>query len=162
MENVWQQLIEFWRKQNLPIQKACIEDDIRSFETRYEIALPPDMREYFLNVNGMPPYFPGDKDKEGFSFWPLDRVRTLEEDNEAHDRRYLRLTEEDSFFLFCDYLGWSWAYAIKRIPGSRGVEGIYLVGCPNPIKIADSCSDFVRLYLEQSDRLYPPSGHERI
>jgi len=162
MDRIWRQLIELWRSQNLPIQTACREDDIRSFETRYKIALPPDMREYLLNVNGMTPYFPGDQDKEGFSFWPLERIRTLEEDNEAHDRRYLRLMEEDSFYLFCDYLAWCWAYAVKIIPGSGAAEGIYLVGGRNPVKIADSFSDFVRLYLEQSNRLYLPSGREHI
>jgi len=98
MERIWLQLIESWRSQNLPIQRACREDDIRSFETRYKIALPPDMREYLLNVNGMTPYFPGDQDKEGFSFWPLERIRTLAEDNEAHDRRYSRLKDSEQLY----------------------------------------------------------------
>src|SRR5215813_1197955 len=162
MEHVWRQLIESWRSQNLPIQTACSEDDVRSFETRYKIVLPSDMREYFLNVNGMTPYFPGYQDEEGYSFWPLERMRTIAEDNEAHDRRYLKLTEEDSFFLFCDYLDWSWAYAVKISPGSVAAEGIYLMGCRNPIKISDSFSEFVRLYFEDSERLYLPSEHERI
>jgi len=162
MERIWLQLIESWRSQNLPIQRACGEDDIRSFETRYKIALPPDIREYFLNVNGMTPYGTGYQDEEGFSFWSLETMRTLVEDNEALDRRYLRLKEEDSFFLFCDYMDWSWAYAVKILPGSSVAEGIYLVCCRSPIKIADSFSDFVRLYLERSDQLYPPFGHEHI
>jgi len=162
MESVWRQLIESWRSQNLPIQKACEEDDIRSFETRHKIALPPDIREYFLNVNGMTPYFPGYQDEEGFSFWPLERMRAVAEDNEALGRPYLRLTEEDSLFLFCDYMDWNWAYAVKILPGSCAAEGIYLICCHNPIKIADSFSDFVRLYLGQSDQLYPPSAHEHI
>jgi len=162
MESVWRQLIESWRSQNLPIQKTCEEDDVRSFETRHRIALPPDMREYFLNVNGMAPYWPGDQDKEGFSFWPLERIGTIAKENEALGRPFSRLTEEDSLFLFCDYMGWSWAYAVKILPGSGAAEGIYLVCCHNPVKIADSFSDFVRLYLEQSDQLYPPTGHEHI
>ena len=122
MENLWRQLIEFWRSQNLPIQKACEEDDVRSFETRHRIALPPDIREYFLNVNGMPPYYPGYQDKEGFSFWTLETMRTLAEDNEAAGRRYVRLTEEDSLFLFCDYMDWCWAYAVKILPGSGAAK----------------------------------------
>src|SRR5215475_12002006 len=101
MESFWRHLIESWRSQNLPIQKACEEDDIRSFETKYKIALSPDIRKYFLNVNGMIQYFPGYQDKEGFSFWPLERMKTVAEDNEALGRPYLGITEEDSFFLFC-------------------------------------------------------------
>jgi SMI1 / KNR4 family (SUKH-1) len=162
MDHVWQQLIESWRSQNLPVQTACREDDIRSFETRYKIALPQDIREYFLNVNGMTPYGPGYQDEEGFSFWSLETMRTLIEENEALDHHYLRLRGEDSFFLFCDYKDWSWAYAVKILPGSSVAEGIYLVCCRNPIKIADSFSDFVRLYLEQSDQLYPPAAHGHI
>jgi len=76
MESDWRQLIESWRSQNLPIQKAC--------------------------------------------------------------------------------------EAVKILPGSGAAEGIYFICCRNPVKIADSFSDFVRLYLEQSDHLYPPSGHEHI
>jgi len=162
MGRVWQQLIDSWRSQNLPMQKACEEDDIRSYETRNKMALAADMRGYFLNVNGMTTHFPGYQDEEGFSYWPLERMRIVAEDNEAMSRRYLRLTEEDSLFLFCDYMEWSWAYAVKIRPGSGAAEGIYLVCCRNPIKIADTFSDFVRLYLDGSDQLYPPSAHEHI
>jgi len=162
MESLWRHLIESWRSQNLPIQKACEEDDIKSFETKYKIALALDIREYFLNVNGMTPYFPGYQDKEGFSFWPLERIRTVAEDNEALGRPYLRLTEEDSLFLFCDHMDWSWAYAAKIHPGSGAAEGIYLVCCRNPIKIAGSFSEFVQLYMEDSDQVYPPAEHEHI
>jgi hypothetical protein len=162
MESLWRHLIEYWRSRNLPIQKACKEDDIRSFETRYKIALPPDMREYFLNVNGMTTNFPGYQDDDGFSFWPLERVRTIAEDNEAPALRHLRLTEEDSFFLFCDYMDWSWSYAVKIPPAPGVAEGIYLLCCRNPVKIADSFSDFVALYLGQSGQLYPPSAHEHV
>jgi hypothetical protein len=162
MDSVWRQLIESWRSQNLPIQKACEEDDIRSFETRHRMALPPDIREYFLKINGMTPYYPGYQDKEGFSFWTLETMRTLAEDNKAAGRRHVRLREEDSLFLFCDYMDWCWAYAVKILPGSGAAEGIYLVCCRDPVKIADSFSDFVRLYLERSDQLYPPSAHEHI
>lgn len=160
MESLWRQLIESWRSQNLPIQKACEDDDIRSFETRYKIVLSPDIQEYFLNVNGMTTCFPGYQDEEGVSFWPLERMRTVAEDNEALGRRNFSLTEEDSLFLFCDYVDWSWAYAVKTLPGTGAAEGIYLVCCRDPIKIADTFSDFVRMYLEQSDRLYPPSVHK--
>ena len=162
MECIWRQLIESWRSQNLPIQKACEDGAIRSFETRHKIALPPDIREYFLNVNGMAPYFPGYQDKEGYSFWPLERMTTIAEENEALGRPFSRLTEEDSLFLFCDYMDWCWAYAVKILPGSVAAEGIYLVGCRNPIKIADSFSDFVRLYFKDSEQLYPPATHECI
>jgi hypothetical protein len=162
MKSAWQQLIESWRSQDLPIQKACEEDDIRSFETRHKIALPPDIREYFLNVNGMTTHFPGYQDEEGFSFWQLERMRTIAEENEALGRPFSILTEENSLFLFCDYLDWCWAYAVKILPGSGGAEGIYLVCCHNPIRITDSLSDFVRMYLERSDQLYPPSAHEHI
>jgi hypothetical protein len=51
---------------------------------------------------------------------------------------------------------------MKMLPGSDVAGGIYLVCCRNPVKIADSFSDFVSLYLEQSDQLYPPSAHEHI
>jgi hypothetical protein len=162
MESIWRQLIEPWRLQNLPIQKVCREEDILCFETRQKITLAPDIREYFLNVNGMTPYFPGYQDGEGFSFWPLENVRTLAEENDSSDRGYLRIAERDSFFLFSDYLDWSWAYAVKILPGSCDAEGIYLLCCNNPIRIADSFSDFMRMYLGKSDQLYPPAAHEHI
>jgi hypothetical protein len=160
MECIWKSLIQSWRSQSLPIQDACIESDIRSFETS-KITLPHDLREYFLTVNGMAPYWPGDQDDEGFSFWHLERIKTLAEEASSKGQRAW-VAGPDTYLLFCDYLSWCWAYAIKIGHQSGCGDGIYLVCCSEPLKIADTFTDFTHLYLEKSDKLYPPSDHKHV
>jgi hypothetical protein len=162
MQSIWKQLIETWRSQNLPIQKACTEDELLSFENKYGRALPSDLREYFRQVNGMSPYWPGDQDTEGFSFWPIDKICTLTEENRAQAMTFASRAEHNNLFLFCDYLTWCWAYAIQITVDANVAKSVYLVCCNDPIKIAESYSDFVRLFLGKSDGLYPPADHKHI
>ena len=126
------------------------------------IALPSEVRTYLLNVNGMNPHWPGDHDQEGFTFWPLERIRTLAEEIERQNKFSWSVAEPDSYILFCDYMTWCWAYAIKIDRQTSDVEGIYLVCCSDPLKIANTFTEFARQYLEKSDKLYPPSDHEHI
>ena len=160
MQNIWAQLIDAWRRQSLPIQNACTENEITTFETKNKITLPPDLREYLRQVNGMRDFWPGDQDQKGFSFWTLKKIKTLAEEIEAQDKKPWSLEGQNSMFLFCDYFTWCWAYAIKIIPDGSRVEGVYLVCCSEPIKVAESFTDFVRMYLEKSEKLQPPVDHK--
>jgi hypothetical protein len=61
--------------------------------------------------------------------------------------------EPDHYFLFADYLQWSWAYAIRL--GSNATHDVILVGTRKPQKAAATFSEFLELYFRDSQDLYP-------
>jgi hypothetical protein len=115
------------------------------------------MKEYFLLVDGMSAWWPGDQDPKGFSFWPLARVRWAPEEFADLSPPCSSFLGAEEFYVFGDYLGWSWAYAIK-LGVHAGDNGVVLIGKDIPELVAGSFSTFVELYLEDAPALYnsPP------
>lgn len=162
MESIARRLVDYWMSQRLPIAVGCSAAAVTDFERRASIALPEDMREYFLLVNGMIPEWPGDQDEKGFSFWPLERVRWVPEELAEEAPLSSSFPDAENFYAFADYLGWSWAYAI-RLSGLPGPAPVILIGKDTPELVASSFSEFVDLYLVDSPALYgsPSPGPTR-
>lgn len=154
MSNIVEQLIDHWKANGLGIARGNSEAEIADFESRYQVLLPPDMRDYFLQVDGMIPYIPNDQDKEGFTFWPLSRVKTVLEETASQVGLSYYLVDTSSFFIFADYLTWSWAYAIRLSADVSAETPVFIIINEAPVKIADSFSEFVRFYLADAPELY--------
>ena len=144
-ERVGQRIKDFWTSQELGIRPGVTVDDIRAFERKYSVRLPPDMADYFLTIDGM-----YDSDNEGFAFWPLHHLKTVPEETVA----YSNFDDAGSYFVFSDYLIWSWAYAI-RLSGDLSQENTVIgIGWDLPKRMAKSFSDFVELYFVDHPILY--------
>jgi hypothetical protein len=154
MNAITEQLINHWHANKIVVVGGNTEADIEDFESRYKVILPSDMRDYFLHVDGMSQYFPNSQDKQGFSFWSLHNVKTvLEETSKLVGLSYDSF-EIGSLFIFADYLDWSWAYAIRLSANGLAETPVFLIGKEIPIKVADSFSEFVHLYLADAPELY--------
>jgi hypothetical protein len=160
-------LIELWRSEGVGISQGKTVEKIQEFEKRNSVSLPDDFRHYLLRVNGMYPQASQDTDRRGFCFWPLQRVVSVVnefENNPAHKNDRIDASLEN-YFVFADYLQWSWAYAIQLRLGSGLARDIVKVDEPSrSIVIASSFAEFLELYLIDSPRLYdatvsrPPTG----
>ncbi len=62
------------------------------------------------------------------------------------------------FFVFADYLHWSWAYAIRLSKRPAEECSVVLIGKQFPITVASSFEEFVNLYIADSPKLYGLSG----
>jgi hypothetical protein len=62
--------------------------------------------------------------------------------------------DPQAHFVFADYLQWSWAYAIRL--GTSGNPVIF-VGAEGGV-VANSFTEFVALYVQDAEALYP-AGH---
>jgi hypothetical protein len=147
-----EQLIAHWSTQGLPLANPTPISEIEIFESRYALSLPADFRAYFERVNGMIQRGGVDGDREGFAFWPLERVAPLPA---VCDRQRVEVPLVDDpgrYFVFADYLQWSWGYAIRL---GAGANPVILVGAPGTSSIAQSFTEFVSLYIEDSEGLYP-------
>ena len=142
--------MNYWRFQGLSLTGGCHPDSILDFERRNCVELPEDMRAYFLTVDGMSPNNP--EDKKGFSFWPLSEVTRADEEVERRTPFVQHFANDSEFFVFADYLHWSWAYAIRMKP--NGAPRVIIVGKNTPEIVSESFTEFVGMYIADAASLY--------
>jgi hypothetical protein len=53
MSTIGERLRAHWLAQGIKPPPGVAEERLRDFETRFGVALPTDMRDYFLEVDGM-------------------------------------------------------------------------------------------------------------
>jgi SMI1 / KNR4 family (SUKH-1) len=153
MSSVGERLKNLWLAQGMPPRSGATEKQLRRFESRYGVRLPPDMSDYFAVVDGMDDTWSWDEDH--FSFCPLGRVKRA---SEKYADQFLK--DQSSYFEFADYLLGSTGYAIHLT--TRGgqdslVLGIQVLGitsCNRQYEVgimADSFSEFAERYLADDD-----------
>ena len=145
-------LAQHWKTQGLKVRSGTPPDRVAQFEATRRVSLPTELREYFLELDGMDPHWPNDHDANGFSFWPLPRVRLASE--ELTKAGMKPFAGSDQYFAFGDYLNWSWAYGIHLTSDAQQGGRVLLIGKDPPIEVAKSFGEFVDLYLQDSPRLY--------
>lgn len=154
MESWLEALKAFWKEQGLFDQTVPPDsEDVSRFELKYSITLPLEIRHYFQFVNGMTLRPETGEDDHGFRFLPLSQVTCVGEFSGAmgwHIDDH-RLSPKGSF-VFVDYFQWSCAYAFEA--GADANAPIYLLGYPQPEKVATSLEQFIELYLAGSPLLY--------
>lgn len=148
IENTGKQLVEFWQKQKI-LSPPNTWDDILHFEFSRSIQLPGDFRQLFLMTNGMVNLFPNYFDEEGYLFYPLEELTTLEEELDISNDS----TVECCLF-FAEYMHKSWWYAVRFSKGSDDYE-ICIVTSADKIKvITRSLEEFIQLYMKDDSILY--------
>lgn len=87
-------------------------------------------------------------DGNGFRFWPVNELCRLSE--YEHGRFYFSGSE--NYSIFCDYLDFSWAYAMSDLNGA-----VIMVGHSQKpdFFVANSLFSFIDLYLADDDAIYP-------
>jgi hypothetical protein len=151
----YQKLRVYWKSLGLNVQRGVPESAVRLFETQNSLILPPDVRDYFLNVNGMEQVCGHDCDANGFSFWPLQLVKSAPAVCAAESIGAPTLPNAEQYYVFADYMQWSWAYAIRLGSEPWGINDVVHVGTVAPKAVAGSFTEFVELYLTNSQVLYP-------
>ena len=138
-----------WLSQGIEINPGVSKRDLTVFESRYQVSLPADLRDYFLTVDGMAD---GATDDAQIRFWPLNEVKPIPEGAPGYsDPSYIQ--EAESLFLFADYCIWAHAYAIRLSTNSESPNPIIIIGDEKPTEIFDSFSALVSNYLSDPDRL---------
>lgn len=138
-----------WLSQRIEINPGVSREELNAFESKYQVSLPSDLRDYFLKVNGMAE---GVSDDALIRFWSLNEVKPIpEEAPDFSDPSYIQ--EAETLFLFADYCIWSHAYAIRLSSDSESPSPIIVIGGETPVRMFESFSDLVSNYLCDPDRL---------
>lgn len=139
-------LAQRWKEARLTIRLGVPAERLDQFKQRFNAHLGPDIREYFEAVNGMAL---GEMDPDcHIRFWPLEEVKPIQEEVDAP-----WVAQYTGYYLFADYLLWSHAYAIDLNPAGQGA--IVMVGGKTPHPVAPSFADFVCMYLDRIEQLFP-------
>jgi hypothetical protein len=148
--NLGKALADHWKAHGALPRIGARPADVEKFEAMRRVSLPSDFREYLLFANGTD--MPRDTDSEGFCFWPIQRIRPITEDN-PHSARF---DGAPDYYVFADYLQWSWAYAIRLSLEPVASHPVVIVGTKDgrPQKLADTFQGFVELYLEGWEHIW--------
>lgn len=144
MSNLLQRLTNFWREAGLMIRAGVNPTEIQTFESKYRVRLPDDLREYFLTIDGME-----DDLDAGFNrFWPLEMVKPVHEElTDINPDRWAY----PGCFLFADHCIWCFAWAVELRNESSKLSGpvFQVTGGDYPVQqIAPSFTAFMEMYLQ--------------
>jgi hypothetical protein len=148
-------LISRWRQQGVSLRAPCSAAEIQAFEQREHLVLPEEFRQYLCSADGMQEEMGQSQDSEGFSFWPLRRLVPAHEELRRRSPHTPPPVDSPDYYVFADYLDWSWAYALKLRPA--GVGKVIIVGAQSVSAVADSFSEFIQVYISDGRALYPPT-----
>jgi len=101
-----------------------------------------------MYVNGMESLYPNQMDKDGFLFYPLEAVSSV---NKEFPNSLL--PNKENIFLFCEYMHRSWWYGVELKGNDNYMIGV-LPDAHTFKPIVSSLADFLELYMEDSPVLY--------
>jgi len=104
------------------------ETALAAFEHEFSVSLPPDLRDYFLAVDGMPE---DETDEEMIRFWKLEEVKALPTGAPNYASADY-IDNPESLFLFADYSLWAHAYAIRLLAAPSDRNEIFIIGGEYP------------------------------
>lgn len=138
-------------------RKSSVEYDkkILLFESQNDLSLPLDLTAYFKSLGNTIV----DIDNNLYQFYTIDQFKSVKKEL-AHwggipNYRNITNTLEgtESCFVFADYMLHSFAYAIRLYPDRGHVNEIYVISGDKYRIIANSFSDFMSLYFDDSTEL---------
>lgn len=148
MSHIGDRLEAHWKTQGIKPPAGVSEGRLREFENRFSITLPPDLRGYFLRVNGMGSR--SESDDDWFSFWPIeDVVRASEE----YEDQFIE--DQASYFVFADHSICLPAYAIRLASSESFLHPVIAIYSDQreyrTSIVARSFSEFVERYLSDPE-----------
>jgi len=140
-----------FNEQRIPVQGVSLEF-IEDFEFGAGYKLPADLKSFFLNVNGTN----GEYDSSFFKFYPFELFKPVDiffsDWKGIPDYQLLssKLPNANECFVFADYQMCLFSYAIRLKKTESSINEIYVL-CGDEFKIvANSFSEFLSLYFEES------------
>ncbi len=118
--SLWNRIIEHWRQCNIPFCHGVSPGEIARFEARYGVALPNDVRDYFLAVNGTGQ----EMDPDLYRFWPLIEVNLVQEILTATNPGQKAYQD---CFVFADHCISCWDYAVRLTSDPRQPAPVFRV-----------------------------------
>jgi len=147
MSSIICNLREYWLSSQVDINTGITHEEINEFEKDFNVSLPTDLRKYFYEINGFD--YPS-TDKAQFHFWSMNKIRS-ESDNFIRD-----LNTKEKLFVIADCDIEAYLYLIILGNDRESQNKVFLSIDNSKSELADSFSDFIKLYLNRSDDIIAP------
>ena len=157
-ENAGQRLKAYLQSQEVPCDSGVPDHRIGELEGRCHIRMPADLRSYFMTMNGSA----GEYAYGIIRFWNLNDFKSVEEEmrNKSSVASQIMYAYRDKpvenaaqYFIFADCMIDSQFYAIHLTSALDGLSRIILLDGSEPVKVADTFSQFIDLYITSPERL---------
>lgn len=150
------------RLRNKWLHDGCLHLDLPNdnalllFEKNNNVCLPEDFKTYLKYLNGTN----GNSDNNMFEFYSIDKVIRIDNEFESWGDSTLfgdtlkSIQDLKSYYFFSNYSFQLFIFAV-RLSFNKEIDNEILIISPKEHKkIANSFSEFVELYLENSTDLY--------
>lgn len=142
-------LISHWSGMGVKTRPGATPAQIKCFESRYQVVLPPDLYEYFAAVDGMEEYW-------DFKFLPLLAVKSIPEEigrGSGGCEIMQALPDPERWFVIVDYMLWAAVYAIRLSGVVEDSPVLRIDGGKEHQVVAASFSAFLEAYITNPDDL---------
>jgi hypothetical protein len=150
MPTLAERLRDRWLSRGIQVRRGVLPEEIRAFESRNGVALPPDMRDFFLTVDGMEP---GHSDEDLLEFLHLGDIMGVSEELAGYrgvpdyGNIVNTLPNADQYFVIADYMCTFYVFAI-RLSWDRSDEApVVLIFGESHTRIAGSFTEIGEKYL---------------
>ncbi len=150
MSELIERLKARWIADGLSLRPGATSEALDAFEAKYQVALPPLVRDYFASVDGT-----GDNSDGVFiHFWPLSEVKTI---MDYHGWSPDQAAGLEGWFYFADFMISSHDFAI-RLTSDPADDGPVMFADGELYPLALSFAGFLDRYLadRKSLRYYFP------
>ena len=140
-------VIAYWTAHDVPYLPGVDENDVTAFETKYDVTLPQDVREFYLITDGTHVPLCNGCDHDMYEFYRLSEI--------APDAEFPWAMN------FADFQMLSWWFAIDLTGGGgRGPGAVYFMGAigGRPLIVAHTFTEFLNLYVTTDERLWPDNA----
>jgi SMI1 / KNR4 family (SUKH-1) len=148
-----ERLRDRWVETGVPVRPGVSWEDVRAFESRCGVRLPPDLRDFYMSVDGMES---GESDPDMLEFLRLAAVVSVSEGwlgRYRNTSEYVNATstfpDPARHFLIADFMIASHVYAIRLGNDAFEESPVFGVGIEGEYSwpVADSFTEFGEKYL---------------
>jgi hypothetical protein len=142
LPNLFSALRAHWAASDVQSARPATSSEVVEFERSHNVRLPPDLREYFMRLNGGVLGHDGSADNDLISFWRLDQVEPLPDSG-----------TQRGLFAFADWSIDAHVYAIQLSRDATVPTPVYIFGGGHLIPAAPTFAEFVRGYLAGNEHV---------
>ncbi|MCS6851673.1 MAG: SMI1/KNR4 family protein [Gemmataceae bacterium] len=157
---VWESVRAWWQAAGVTPRPGAAAADLDAFERRHGVRLPPEVRAFYAEADGMPS---GAWHEELLSFWPLAEVGPvpllLAGCRGVPDYGGIEASSPDaaSYFVFADHSIWLHVYAVRLSPDpSVARPVVWIAGGDRWEVLAGSFGEFLWRYAEEPQQVLFP------
>ena len=147
-------LKEKWERESINNFHPLDIDSIQTFQTENNVVMPDDLKEYFEVLNGT-----GEEcTDELYEFYSIKRIKKVSEEFKdwkgvPNYQLLVNLSDTQNLFVFANFSFNLFAYAINLYKEKVDANEVYVLCGKEYKKIANTFSDFLELYLNDSIEL---------